>query len=326
MDGSDRAGDVHPRMMRGRAFRLTLALAAVASLAAGVATSSQGSPARCSSRHAERSGHTAGRAPRSAGNRAAPEHRLHPHRRPVDGPAALHAARAGDATRRADVQQLLRLGLAVLSVALFDLHGQLPARHRRVQQRRPARRLPRVLRPRRGAAHVRGGAAERRLSHGDDGQVPQRLRSAEGQRSGAAVHVRPAGLVGVGRRRMGLSGVQLQPEQQRRDAAVRQPAEGLSDRRPGTQGRRLHQHLGGDRPAVLPRARDRSRRTFHTRPLRATSTTSRGCRLPGPPTSTSSRPIRPGGWLTTSRSTRRRSNRSTRCIGVALSPCRPSTR
>ena len=45
MDGSDRAGDVHPRMMRGRAFRLTLALAAVASLAAGVATSSQGSPA-----------------------------------------------------------------------------------------------------------------------------------------------------------------------------------------------------------------------------------------------------------------------------------------
>ena len=37
---------------------------------------------------------------------------------------------------RADVQQLLRVGLAVLPVALVDLHRQLPARHQGVHQRR----------------------------------------------------------------------------------------------------------------------------------------------------------------------------------------------
>ena len=115
-----------------------------------------------------------GGAAASAGSAAA-EHRLRPDRRPVDEPAAVHAARPGDAARRADVHQLLRLRLAVLPVALVDLHRQPPARHRRVQQRRARRWLSRLLRARRGAEHVRRRAAERRLSHGDDGQVPERL-------------------------------------------------------------------------------------------------------------------------------------------------------
>ena len=43
-----------------------------------------------------------------------------------------------------------------------------------------------------------------------------------------------------------------------------QPAHGLPDRRAGRQGRRLHQQLGGDRAAVLPRARDvRPARALH---------------------------------------------------------------
>src|SRR6476646_2835250 len=66
-------------------------------------------------------GHTSELAPRPGRRERTPQHRVHPHRLPVDAPAALHAPRAGDAARLPDVQRLLRFGLAVLSVALVDL-------------------------------------------------------------------------------------------------------------------------------------------------------------------------------------------------------------
>ena len=44
-------------------------------------------------------------------------------------------------TARADVQQLLRVGLVVLSVAVLDLHRELPPHHEGVQQHGAGRRL-----------------------------------------------------------------------------------------------------------------------------------------------------------------------------------------
>ena len=66
--------------------------------------------------------------------------------------------------------------------------------------------LPRLLRPRRGAAHLRDRAQARRLPHRADGQVPQRLpRDAAApprrHRRRRPAELRPAGLGELGRRR-----------------------------------------------------------------------------------------------------------------------------
>ncbi len=145
--------------------------------------------------------------------------------------------RAADAAHGADVQQLLRVGLAVLPVALLDLHRELPPHHEGVRQRGSAGRLQAVLRPRRGAAHVRGGVAARRLQHRDDGQVPQRIRPGQGQRPRAPVHVRAARVVRMGRRRLGIPGVQLLTQRGRHGRQLRPRAVGLPDRRARRQGR-----------------------------------------------------------------------------------------
>ncbi len=150
----------------------------------------------------------------------------------------------------------------MLSVALLDLHRQLPAHDQGVQQRGPAGRVPAVLRPRRGAAHVRDRAAARRLQHRDDGQVPQRVRPGQGQRPRTPVHLCAARLVGVGRGRLGLPGVRLLAQRRRHGRQLRPQALGLPDRRDGQQGRRLHQQLGRGWKAVLPRA-------GHVRPARS---------------------------------------------------------
>ena len=198
--------------MRGRVFRIGLAFVAVASLATGVAASSEGSegspPTGCE------------RAPGPGRAHGAAEHRVRPHRRPVDEPAALHAARAGDAARRADVHELLRVGLAVLSVALVDLHRQLPARHKVFSNVGPRGGF-REFYHRGEEQHTFAVALQqRRLPHGDDGQVPQRLWPADGGRPRAALHLRPAGMVGVGCRGMGLSGVQLHAQPERRSCST----------------------------------------------------------------------------------------------------------
>ena len=112
--------------------------------------------------------------------RGSPEHRVRAHRRPVDEPPAVHAQRAQMQRYGADVQRLLRVGLAVLSVALLDFTGNFPY-HEGVRQRRVRSAVSRQFYDRgAGAAHVRDRAPARGLQHRDDGQVPQRLRQDKG--------------------------------------------------------------------------------------------------------------------------------------------------
>src|SRR3954452_14723455 len=71
------------------------------------------------------------------------EHRLRAHRRPVlesDRRALRTPHRRPPAARR-DVRPLLRLRLALLPVALLDLHRAVPARHAGVHQHAAVRRL-----------------------------------------------------------------------------------------------------------------------------------------------------------------------------------------
>src|SRR5438270_387155 len=83
-------------------------------------------------------------------------------------------------------------------VRRVDPRRPVPARHRRAPQRRRGRRLRLLPRPRRGVGHVRHRPAGTGLPDRDDGQVPQRVRAGRHPRWQHAL--RPAGLVGVGRR------------------------------------------------------------------------------------------------------------------------------
>ena len=142
------------------------------------------------------------------------------------------------------VQRLLRLRLAVLPVALLDLHRQLPARHRRVQQHRCRTAASRCSTTRRGAAHVRGRAPRRRLPHRDDGQVPERLptRAAGTARRGVPPTYVPPGWIDVGRRRATATPSSTTSLNENGTLqSLRPPAVGLPDRRARAQGRRLHQ-------------------------------------------------------------------------------------
>ena len=215
--------------------------------------------------------HAAARRPRAArrsrrrpysppGARASPEHRLRPHRRPLDGPAALHAAgRSSSRHDGHDVQELLRLGLAVLPVALIDLHRRVPPRHRGLHQRRgdEAASPPSITTTTRTGLQRRapGRAGYRTAMMGKyiNGYLgPEPLAHR--------LDRRPAGVVGVGRGRLGLPRVQLRPQHRRHRPSLRA------------------------RPARLPHRRDRP-------PGRATSSTAR--RPWAGRSSSSSRPSRP---------------------------------
>ncbi len=182
------------------------------------------------------------------------QHRLRPHRRPLDGPAALHAPGPGTPDRRDDVQQLLRVGLAVLPVALVDLHRGVPARHRRVHQLRPLRRAQRVLQPRRRGPHVQHRAAARGLPHRDDGQVHQRLPQGPRRSPIPSTGVPPGwsewDVAGWGYREFDY---ELNIDGTLHYFGAR-PA-GLPHGRDRPAGRALHQPLGRDGQAVLPGAR-----------------------------------------------------------------------
>ena len=115
--------------------------------------------------------------------------------------------------RRDDVQQLLRLGLAVLPVALLDLH------------RRASRTTPGCSPTPAPSAASRAfynhgdenrtfniALQRRRLPHGDDGQVPQRLPPGPAGARRSPSTARPPGWIGVGRRRLGLPRVRLQAQ------------------------------------------------------------------------------------------------------------------
>ena len=161
-----------------------------------------------------------------------PEHRLRAHRRPVDEPAARTCPRSRRSQARGhDVQQLLRLGLAVLPVAVVDLHRRLPARHRRVHQRRPRRRDP-----------ARSTATATRISTFNIALQQAGYRTAmmgkylngylQGpRRSPGPRHLRAAGLERVGRRRLGLHRVQLRAQRERDAPPLRPQPPGLPDRR-----------------------------------------------------------------------------------------------
>ena len=91
----------------------------------------------------------------------ASEHRLHPHRRSswnlVNRQFAPHIVELEQRGR--DVQQLLRRRLAVLPVALDDLHRPVPARHEGRDEPASGRRLPEVPVGAPGQEDVRGRAA-----------------------------------------------------------------------------------------------------------------------------------------------------------------------
>ena len=185
--------------MRGRVFRIALAVVAVASLATGVAASSQGPEAP----RPEVSLPTQANA--STAHPGTPRDLVAPTRRPnivfvLTDDLSMNLLRYMPHVRRcsarADVQQLLRRRLAVLSVALVDLHRPLPARHRGVHERGPDGGF-REFHDRGEELHTFAVALQqRRLPHGDDGQVPQRLRPA-GSDPGPVTTSRPAGPSGT---------------------------------------------------------------------------------------------------------------------------------
>ena len=107
----------------------------------------------------------------------------------------------------ADVREQLRQLLAVLPLAVHVPDRAVRPQPRRLEQHQPGW----GVRPLRGASRAqqpRGLAAPRRLLHGPDRQVPERVREQA---------ARPARLVGVARRRPGsLPPLRLHHERQRR--------------------------------------------------------------------------------------------------------------
>ena len=212
---------MRPRLIRGRIFRLSLAAVAIASLAAGVATASQGSEP--------------------------------PHAQPVHAPREVtsKSTRPNIVFVLTDdlsmnllrymphVEAMERTGLTFNNYFVSDslccpsrssiFTGNFPHDTRVFNNTGRHGGFDQFYSSRRGAAHVRGGAAERRLPDRADGQVPERLRAAARQRPRAAVHLRASGLERVGRRGLGLSRVQLQPQRGRGASPLRQPAVGLPD-------------------------------------------------------------------------------------------------
>ena len=243
-----------------------------------------------------------------------PEHRLRAHRRPVDEPHQPHAERARTATFRHDDGELRRGRLAVLPVAVGDLHRRVPARRRRVHQLRIRRRLHRLQQQRQPGQVVRAEPAEARLHDRIHGQVPQRLPA---HRPGAA------GLERLGRRRQRLPRVQLHAERERHPARIRPRPERLPRRRAAQKAgsfvdtsarhrQTVHARGGDVRPA---RARTPRRRGTRTRPR--TSPTPRHR-----PT-TRCPPIRRPGSRAARRSAR---VRRTRCWRTTASASRPTWR
>ena len=160
----------------------------------------------------------------------------------------------------------------MLPVAGVDLHRRFPARHRRVRQLRPRRRVQGVLRPRGRAAHVSDRSAARRLRDRADGQVPQRVPRDPRAHRRRADHVasgelHPARIQQLGRGRLGLSRVQLHAQSERDAPALRPQAVRLPHRRDRARRRAVHQPRRQGRQAVLPRAGDvRAPFPVHARP------------------------------------------------------------
>ena len=144
------------------------------------------------------------------------EHRVRAHRRPDDGPAAVHAACPRAPAAWHDVQQVLRHELVVLPVARFHSHRWLPPQHQGAHQRRRRRRVRGVPLPPGRPAHLCDQSAGGRIHHGPDGEVPQRL--PRGPSRGEPARLDSAGLERVVRRRRprGLQRLRLHAERERR--------------------------------------------------------------------------------------------------------------
>ena len=282
--GDHSRGPSHTRAPGGlwgrRNFRVAVVLLAIASLAAGLANASQKNTPKSAAvnpSHISRPSHPL--------PPVAVVHRHHPRAtRPnivfvlTDDLSMdllrVHAAGAGDAARRADVRQLLRLGLAVLPVARVDLHRRLPARHARVHQRR-ARGRVRAFYERGEQRHTftialqRAGYATAMMGKYLNGYLeprarPRRRRHATSRRAGPS-GTSPAGAIPSSTTRSTTTATA---------AVLRPPAAGLPDRRAGAHGRRRSSTVGAARhsPFFLELA------TFAphspTRRRRATATTS----------------------------------------------------
>ena len=198
-----------------------------------------------------------------------------------------------------DVPQLLRLGLAVLPVALVDLHRRVPARHRGVHQRRRRRRAPRRSTPTATRTHVQRRAPERRLPHGDDGQVPQRIPAGpQAHRRSPARTSRPAGTSGTWPAAATTSSTTTSTRTGRIRYYGTRPRDYLTDVL-ARRGVELHRPSARARASRSSSSWRRSRRTRRTRRRRATPATFPGLqraaharfdRLPDRPAALAGRP------------------------------------
>ena len=148
------------------------------------------------------------------------QHRVRADRRPGDEPRQ-YMPHVWDGAGRARRFQLLRGRLAVLPVALGDLHRRVPAQQRRVHQLRRRRRY--------GAFYQRRRDADLRAALQKAGYRTAMMgKYLNGYQPTDPV---AAGLERVGRRRQRLPRVQLHPERERQASHYGNAAERLPDRR-----------------------------------------------------------------------------------------------
>ena len=187
----------------------------------------------------------------------------------------------------------------------------------------PDRRLQGVLHPRRREPLVQHRPAARRVPHGDDGQVPQRL-SAGPDALPRARYLIPSGWSQWDVAGWGYSEYDYElNENGTLHHYGHSPADYLTDVL-ARHGRPLHQPRRIEQ-AVLPRTRARSRRTPVHAGAAQRACSSPGLKAPRPPTSTSCR-RNPAAWLTGHPPlTASKIGGSTGCSASACRPCRPST-
>ena len=215
-----------------------------------------------------------------------PEHRVRPHRRSLLEPVALHASRAA---------QMQREGLTFNDYFVSDslccpsrasiFTGNFPhdtgiysntGKHGGFDQ----------FYARGEEQHTFADRAQaRRLPHGDDGQVPQRLH---GPAERDAPRSRPRRTCRPGGREWDVAGwgypeFNYDAEPERQPAQLRRPAVGLPDRRARPQRRQLHQQLGARRASRSSSSWRRSRRTRPYTPAPRDANDFPGLTAPRPP-------------------------------------------
>ena len=162
------------------------------------------------------------------------EHRLRARRRPGEEPRRVHAARPADAAQGMTFSELLRHRLAVLPVALVDLHRAGSRTTPASSQQRRRRRL-RDASTRNGDETATFATALQAAGY-RTAMMGKYLNgyTAAGPRRPQAL--RAAGLERVGRRRQRLPGVQLRAQRERHVVHYGAQAAGLPDRRARRRG------------------------------------------------------------------------------------------